>query len=169
MALKDLPTGSHPVSAATCRASERRDVQRAIEHWQRNTWGKDCIPLLDTYDFSSMRGDWSYRFLICGDYAVEKSVFVTYGPRFAQLLGLPGKVLTSTPFLEQIPNRCREMFLEGCDQANIESSPVILEGMFEVKSELELFRAVFMPILLQPNWSKRLILGSFNYRPASAK
>src|SRR5438309_6962000 len=75
----------------------------------------------------------------------------------------------ATPFLEQIPNRCREMFLEGCDQANIESSPVILEGMFEVKSELELFRAVFMPILLQPNWSKRLILGSFNYRPASAK
>jgi hypothetical protein len=28
----------------------------------------------------------------------------------------------------------------------------------------ELYRAVFLLIRLHPNWSKRLIFGSFNYR-----
>jgi hypothetical protein len=162
----DLPTEPNRVSAAVSPglSSERRDVQRAIEHWQRNTWAKDCIPFLDTFDFSSMRGDWGYRFLICGGHAVEKSVFVTYGPKFAQLLGLPDEALTSIPFIQQIPEPYRDMFIEGCNQANTESSPVILEGTFGLESNLELFRTVFMPILLKPNWSNRLILGSFNCR-----
>lgn len=150
------------------RSNERRDVQRAIEHWHRNTWGKDCIPFLDTFDFSPMRGDWGYRFLICGGYTVENSVFVTYGPKFAQLLGLPVKALTSIPFVDQVPQPYRDMFVAGCGQVNLESSPVILEGTFSLESRLQLFRAVFMPILLQPNWSKRLILGSFNYRAGGA-
>jgi len=67
--------------------SERRDVRRTIDHWLRNTWGTDSIPLLETFDFSPMKGDWGHRFLICGDDAVEHAVFVTYGPGFAQLLG----------------------------------------------------------------------------------
>jgi hypothetical protein len=56
---------------------ERRDVELAVEHWRRNTWGKDCIPLLDTFDFSPMRGSWGQRFLICGDGTAENAVFVT--------------------------------------------------------------------------------------------
>jgi hypothetical protein len=115
-----------------------------------------------------MRGDWDYRFLICGGYAVENSVFVTYGPKFAQLLGLPDKALTSIPFVDQVPQPYRDMFVEGCEQVNVESSPVILEGTFGLESRSQLFRAVFMPILLHPNWSKRLILGSFNFRAAGA-
>jgi hypothetical protein len=164
--MTDLPTEPNHVSAAVSprRSSERRDVQRAIKHWQRNTWGKDCIPFLDTFDFSSMRGDWGYRFLICGGYVVEKSVFVTYGSKFAQLLGLPDKALTTIPFIKQIPEPYRDMFVEGCNHANVESLPVILEGTVSLESKLGLFRAVFMLILLQPNWSKRLILGSFNCR-----
>ncbi len=41
--------------------SERRDVRRTIDHWLRNTWGTDSIPLLETFDFSPMKDDWSMR------------------------------------------------------------------------------------------------------------
>src|SRR5437763_535562 len=79
---------------------DRRDVRRAIEHWLRNTWATDSIPLLDTFDFSPMRGDWGQPFLICGGDAVEDAVFVTYGLGFAQLLGLPKRPVTTIPFLQ---------------------------------------------------------------------
>ena len=69
----------------TWHPSERRDVRRTIDHWLRNTWGTDSIPLLETFDFSPMKDDWGHRFLVCGDDAVERAVFVTYGPGFAQL------------------------------------------------------------------------------------
>jgi hypothetical protein len=64
------------VQAQTAR--EQRNVQRTMEHWRRNIWGPDCIPLFETFDFSSMRGDWGYRFLICGDGTPEDAVFVTF-------------------------------------------------------------------------------------------
>jgi hypothetical protein len=168
-ALEGLPTKLKLVSppARPERSSEPRDVQCAVEHWYRNTWGKDCIPFLDTFDFSPMRGDWGHNFLICGGHAVEQSVFVTYGSKFSQLLGLPDKAITNVPFIRQIDEPYRDMFIEGCKQARTASSPVILEGTFDMAPEFE-FEAVFMPIMLQPHWSKRLILGSFDFRAADA-
>ena len=145
---------------------ERRDVELAIQHWQRNTWGKDCVPLLDTFDFSPMKTSWGHRFLICGGPAVESSVFVSYGSGFARLLGLPAKPVTTIPFIQQVPASHREMFSEGCSKAMMESSPVTLEGTLGFGAGAQLFRAVFMPIMLRPNWSKQLIFGSFNCRPA---
>ena len=96
---------------------ERRDVELAIQHWERNTWGKDCVPLLDTFDFSPMRASWGHRFLICGGRAVESSVFVAYGAGFARLLGLPAKPVTTIPFIQQVPAFHREMFSEGCSKS----------------------------------------------------
>ena len=147
---------------------ERRDIQLAIEHWQRNTWGPDCIPLLDTFDFAPLRGDWGYWFLICGNHAVESAVFVTYGRGFAQLLGLPGEPITDISCLEQIPVPYRAMFSAGYRRASTASAPVTLDGTFRFEKKIELYRAVFMPIMLQPNWSKQLILGSFNRREIGA-
>ena len=159
--LKRVPPPARPE-----RSSGPLDVQSTIEHWYRNTWGKDCIPFLDTFDFSPMKGDWGHRFLICGGHAVEQSVFVTYGPEFARLLGLPAKAVTKIPSIRQIHEPYRDMFIEGCKQARIASSPVILEGAFDdMASE---FEAVFMPIMLQPHWSKQLILGSLDFRAADA-
>ena len=162
--MQGLPTQLKHVSPPG-RASEPRDVQCAIEHWYRNTWGKDCIPFVDTFDFSPMKGGWGHRFLICGGQAVEQSVFVTYGAEFAQLLGLPARPVTHVPFIRQIDEPYRDMFIEGCKQARTASAPVILEGSFDVASDFE-FEAVFMPIMLQPHWSKRLILGSLEFRAA---
>ena len=147
---------------------ERRDVELAIQHWQRNTWGQDCVPLLDTFDFSPMRADWGYRFLICGDPAIENSAFVTYGAGFARLLGLPSEPVTTTPFIRQIPETHREMFAEGYSKAMMECSPVTFEGTLRLAAGAHLFRAVFMPIMLRPDWSKQLIFGSFNCRSVSA-
>jgi hypothetical protein len=115
-----------------------------------------------------MRASWGHRFLICGGPAVEKSVFVAYGSGFARLLGLPDRPVTTIPFLQQIPEAYRGMFAEGYAKATMESSPVTLEGELRIKFGSQLFRAVFMPIMLRPNWSKQLIFGSFNYRPAGS-
>ena len=147
---------------------ERRDVELAIQHWQRNTWGQDSIPLLDTFDFSPMRTGWGHRFLICGGGTAQSAVFVTYGSEFAGLLGLPADPATTNPFVGQIPEPYRDMFSEGYDKAAIESAPVTLEGTIRLAATAHLFRAVFMPIMLRPNWSKQLIFGSFNYRSVGA-
>ena len=143
---------------------EQRDVQRALKHWQRNTWASDGIPLLDTFDFSAMKGDWGHRFPICGGSTAETAVFATYGAGFAKALGLPEKPITTQSFVEQLPEAYREMFVEGYGKVFIEMVPVTLKGTFSIGSTFELFRAVFMPIMLQPNWSKQLVLGSFNCR-----
>ena len=102
-------------------SGERRDVQRAIDHWRQNTWGEGCVPLLDTFDFSPMRGEWGSRFLICGSYEVEAAVFVTYGSGFAELLDLPEEPVTNIPFIRQIPKPCRTMFSDGYSKAILES------------------------------------------------
>jgi len=148
--------------------SERRDVRRAMEHWHRNTWGNDCIPFLDIFDFSTMRGDWGNRFLICGSHVAKDSVFVKYGAKLARLFGLPDTAQTDIPFVEQMPVPFRDVFVEGYDKAYGASSPIELKGTFGFEAKFLLYRAVFMPIILQPNWSKQLILGSFNCRVADA-
>jgi hypothetical protein len=125
--VQDLPAQpERSPAAAAANAGERREIQRAIEHWQRNTWGADCIPLLDTFDFSPLRGDWGYWFLICGDHALEGAVFVTYGSGFARLLGLPDRPATTIPCLKQIPPPYWAMFSEGYSRASLSSSPVTL-------------------------------------------
>ena len=156
-----------PAAARPGRSSQPRDGQCAIEHWYRNTWGKDCVPFLDTFDFSPIRGDWGHHFLICGGPAVEQSVFVTYGSEFAQLLGLPARAITKTPFIRQIHEPYRDMLIEGYRQARTASAPVILEGTLDMAPEFE-FETVFMPIMLQPHWSNQLILGSLDFRAADA-
>jgi hypothetical protein len=156
-----MPASVRPVS-------ERRDVELAIEHWQRNTSAGACIPLLDTFDFSSMRADWGQRFLVCGDQAVETSRFIAYGGGFARLLHLPAKPVTATPFIEQISEPYRAMFSEGYSKAIMELSPVTFDGTFRLAKSAELFRAVFLPIMLRRDWSKRLIFGSFNCRAVGA-
>jgi hypothetical protein len=60
------------------------------------------------------------------------------------------------------------MFSAGYNRAGSASSPVMLDGTFRFEKRVELYRVVFMPIMLQPNWSKQLIFGSFNRRELGA-
>jgi hypothetical protein len=147
---------------------ERRDVQRMIDVWQQNKPEDGSPPLLATFDFSSMNGDWGYRFLICSDPTVENSAFALYGPKFAQLLALPDKATSSIHAVDQVPERYRPLFTTGCSKAIAQQAPARLSGSFKSDFQIELYRAVFMPIILQPHWSKQLVLGSFNSRTVLA-
>jgi hypothetical protein len=144
--------------------NERRDVQRTINLWQRQVSPDGAAPLLTSFDFSAMKGDWGNRFLICSDQTVENAAFVMYGMSFAQLLDLPNKVAAIVPLMLQIPERYRPVFAEGCVKAQTEPAPARFSGSFSYEFKNELYRAVFLPIRMHPNWSKRLIFGSFNYR-----
>jgi hypothetical protein len=144
------------------RPNERRDIQRAINLWQKHASEDGGPPLLATFDFSPMRGDWGHRFLICSEPSATSAAFVIYGSKFAQLLGLPEKVTFSIPLIHQLPERYRPVFVEGCSKAMTEPAPTRFSGSVSHDFKAELYRAVFLPIRLHPNWSKRLIFGSFN-------
>ena len=60
------------------RTNERRDIQRAIKLWQQGVGEDGGAPLLETFDFSPMRTDWGYRFLVCSDQSAENAAFVVY-------------------------------------------------------------------------------------------
>jgi hypothetical protein len=153
-------------TASLERSSERRDIQRTINFWQRNVSDDDAPPLLANFDFSVMKGSWDHRFLICSDLNVENAALVMYGAKFAQLLNLPEKVETIVPMLQQIPERYHSIFRDGCSRAMTGAVPARFSGAFNYDFQVELYRGVFLPIRMHPNWSKRLILGSFNYRTA---
>jgi hypothetical protein len=68
-------------------AIERRDTERAVMLWRKKASAFDTPPPLAEFDFSRIRGDWGYRFILSGG-DVECSVFLIYGSRFARLLEL---------------------------------------------------------------------------------
>lgn len=152
------------IGAPQGRPNERRDVQRTINLWQRNVSKDGGAPLLTSFDFSAMKGDWGNRFLICSDRSVENAAFVLYGMNFAELLDLPHKVTAIVPLVQQIPERYGPVFADGCIKALTEPAPARFSGSFSHEFKNELYRAVFLPIRMHPNWSKWLIFGSFNYR-----
>ena len=115
-------------------------------------------------DFSPMRGNWAHRFLICSDRDVENAAFVAYGAKFAELLDLPGQVTAIIPLSRQLPDRYLPLFAEGCSNAMSKQVSAQFSGSFDHGFQVELFRAVFLPIRLHQSWSKWLIFGSFNYR-----
>src|SRR5438874_6833734 len=95
---------------------------------------------------------------------MRTAAFVIYGLKCAQLLGLSEKVRINIPLINQLPERYRPVFVEGCSKAIAETTPARFSGSFSYDIKDELYRAVFLPIVLHPNWSKRLIFGSFNYK-----
>ena len=111
-----------------------------------------------------MKQDWGYRFLICSDLNLENAAFVMYGAQLARLLAVPEKVQSIVPLFQQIPERYQPVFTEGCSKAMTQAAPAPFSGTFHYDFQVELYRAVFLPIRLHPSWSKRLIFGSLSYR-----
>ena len=146
------------------RANERRDVQRTIDLWQRNMAADNMLPEVGTFDFSPMKRDWGHRFLICSDLNLENAAFIMYGAQLARLLHLPETVQGIVPLFQQIPERYRPIFIDGCSKAMTQAAPARFSGTFNYDFQVELYRGVFLPIRLHPSWSKRLIFGSLSYR-----
>ena len=153
------PNGTRPADP-----KERREVRRAIAIWRRQISGDDRVPLVANFDFASIRGDWSHRFLICADQNPETAAFISYGATFAAQLGLPEKVTVITPLKQVIPEHYWPLFASGCGKAIANQEPAPFNGALEHDFTAELFRAVFLPIRLHPSWSKWLIFGTFNCR-----
>ena len=145
-------------------ARKRRDAERTIEHWLRHASGDGTVPELSAFDFASIKGDWGHRFLICAEQSAENAAFVAYGTQFARLLDLPDTVAAIVRLDQQIPERYRPLFSEGCSSALTKRTPARFSGAFENDFTAELFRAVFLPIQLHASWSKWLVFGSFNSR-----
>ena len=147
---------------------ERRDIRRVLEHWVRHASSNDGVPVLDNFDFASIKRDWSHRFLICTDQNAENAAFLAYGATFATQLGLPETVKAIVPLNRHLPERYQPLFAEGCENAMTQRLPARFSGAIEHYFTVELFRAVFLPIRLHPSWSKWLIFGSFNCRTVLA-
>jgi hypothetical protein len=144
-------------------AIERRDTERAVMLWRKKASAFGCPPPLAEFDFSRIRGDWGYRFIISGD-DVECSVFLVYGLQFARLLRLREKAICYKPMVEQIPERYQPLFIEGSRDAINDAAPARCGGAVLHEGKVELYRAAFMPVRLNPTSSHALIFGSFNYR-----
>jgi hypothetical protein len=118
---------------------------------------------ITAFDFSRLKSDCGYRFLISGDEFIEASVFLVYGAHFARLLGLPQKPISKMPLLQQLPERYRPVFVDGYSEALRDLTPACLTGTVIHQRKLEFYRAAFMPIR-GANSVRSLIYGSFNYR-----
>lgn len=153
-----------PNDTQSADPKDRRDVRRAVAHWRRQITGDNRVPLLATFDFTSIKSDWSHRFLICADQNPEHATVIRYGIMFGALLGLPEKVTAITPLNQLIPERYLPLFTEGCSKAIRNQQPAPFNGALEHDFIVELFRTVFLPIRIHPNWSKWMVFGTFNCR-----
>ena len=146
-------------------AGELRDTELAISFWRRKASEFGGPPPLTAFDFSrKICGAWSYRFGICSDVVVGELSFLIYGSRFARLLELPEQPISGVPITRQLPGRYLPLFTGGCRDAIAQAAPVRLNGAVVDYGQIELYRAAFMPLAMQPNSSMQLVFGTFNLR-----
>jgi len=143
---------------------EQRDTERAITLWHNKASASGGLPPITAFDLSRLSDDWGHRFLISTDKIVADSVFLIYGSPFARLLELPEAPLSFTPMLEQLPERYRPLFGEGCVEAVTEMAPARFSGAVVHHGKIEFYRAAFMPCKLNASSWRPLVFGSFNYR-----
>src|SRR5437016_9208618 len=118
-------------------AIERRDTERAVMLWRKKASALGSPPPLAEFDFSRIRGDWGYRFIISGA-DVECSVFLIYGSQFARLLELREKPVCYKAMLEQLPERYQPLFIEGSSDAINDAVPARFAGAVVHQGQVEL-------------------------------
>ena len=163
--LLTLGLGNISVTERPWPAIERRDTERAVGLWRKKATAVGCPPPLAEFDFSRIRSDWGYRFIISGG-DVECAVFLVYGSQLARLLGLREKPVCYKPMIDQIPERYQPLFTEGSRDALADAAPARFGGTVVHQGQIEFYRAAFMPVRLNATSSHALIFGSFNYRRA---
>lgn len=84
-------------------------------------------------------------------------------------LGFPDKPNPFIPMMQQLPQRYRDLFREGCCEVLMQPKPTRLSGAVRHGTSAELYRAAFMP-LGSGDPARPLIFGTFNRRvvPLSA-
>ena len=145
---------------------DRREAERLVVYWEKKLEELGGVVTIAGLDLAlADNRDWSNRFLISIDPVIERSALLLYGPKFAQLLGLPAQPRTDLPMIRQLPRRHVEMFLRGCAEAQQEMAPVRLEGEIErADGRIEQYRAIFIPVGVKPNSLTCFAFGAFNNR-----
>ena len=145
---------------------DRREAERLMAYWQGKLdelGGEVTLAGLDLHRADSR--EWSNRFLISLDPAIERSQLILYGPQFARLLGLPPTPRTDLPLLRQLPPRWADLFLRGCSDARSEMAPVRLEGEIDrLDGRVEQYRSIFVPVGVRPKALTWFAFGAFNCR-----
>jgi hypothetical protein len=145
---------------------DRREAERVIAYWEstlQKLGGDATVAALDLASINTR--DWSNRFLISIDPAIERSALLLYGPKFARLLNLPEQPRLDLPMMRQLPRRYAELFLSACAEAQKEMAPVRLEGEIErADGRIEQYRAVFIPVRVKPNSLTCFAFGAFSNR-----
>jgi hypothetical protein len=141
-------------------AGERRDTDVLVSQWSKEAAKYGGPPPITAFDLLKT----SFRFVIRGNAIVEDYSFLIYGAEFARVLGLPETPAIGAPLAEQLPLRYQAMFLEGCGQALAQTEPAPISGRVLQQDQIELYRAVFLPLAAPAKSQMRLIIGSFNRR-----
>jgi hypothetical protein len=144
----------------------RREAERLLAYWEEKLRELGGIVTVAGLDLAAANSrEWSNRFLISVDPVVERSALLLYGPKFAQLLGLPAEPRTDRPMMRQLPRRYVDLFLRGCAEAQQETGPVRLEGEIERGAgRIEQYRAIFIAVGVKPNALTWFAFGAFNSR-----
>jgi hypothetical protein len=153
-----------PDPKSTPIEGEQRDTERAVTLWRQRAAEFRGIPPITAFDFSRIATDLGYRFVISCDEVVEDAAFLLYGTQFAQRLGLPDRADSFIPLLQQLPERYRSLFAEGCSESIHQREPSCFSDSVSGIAAVELYRAVFIPVKLRPSSSRPVIYGSFNFR-----
>ena len=140
-------------------ASEHRDTERAIHLW-RQKLSNGLPPEATAFDLHRVQVDWGYRFVISTDVFLQSAVFIIYGIQFGRIFNLPQEPNSFVPILDQLPRRYHELFIDGCGEVLSNPEPARFSGALRHGSQLELYRAAFMPLRA----GSPLILGTFNRR-----
>jgi hypothetical protein len=145
---------------------DRREAERLTAYWEEKLKQLGGVVTISGLDLAATNGrEWSNRFLISVDPVVERSALVLYGPKFAQLLGLPPQPRTDLPMMRQMPRRYVDLFLRGCAEAQQEMAPAQLEGEIErADGRIEQYRAIFIPVGVKPNSLTCFAFGAFSNR-----
>jgi hypothetical protein len=155
--------------AAPDRGAELRDTVVISALWRQKAAEYGGPPPVTAFDISRMaRSDWGYGFMICYGSMEIDHTFLVYGSQLRRLLELPVSPVCGVPLSRQMPARYLPVFMAGCAKTIAQGVPVRLSGSVVHLGQVELYRAVFMPLAALPNSPVRRILGSFNRRTIAA-
>jgi hypothetical protein len=154
--------------SAAAEVRERRESERLITDWERETRRLGQALTLMALDISAMTGPkWAYRFIIAISPVVEDSSLLFYGAGLATLLELPERAADSAPTLRQLPARYVPVFSKGCIALTLSGLPIRMHGVVEREGrQQELYRAAFIRLSIEANRGQHSALGAFNCRVA---
>lgn len=155
---------------AASSGRERRDVDRVIAYWEekQSAAGRGAAVSTLALDLAAMRTEaWSHRFLIALGPTDDSAALVQYGANFARIFQIPAETQPPLELGQWLPDRLRQVFIDGCRGAITRKRPVRLQSVVEREDgQREMFRCCFIPIGAAAGNTARFVLGTYNSRLA---